>query len=61
MSNETVTKASAAVARRWWILAVMSVRTLIVFIDNSVVNTALPAISVDLGASTSTLQWVVDS
>ena len=39
----------------------MSVGTLIVFIDNSVVNTALPAISVDLGASTSTLQWVVDS
>ena len=38
----------------------MSVGTLIVFIDNTVVNTALPAISVDLGASTSTLQWVVD-
>ena len=53
--------ATQAVARRWLILAVMSVGTLIVFIDNSVVNTALPAISVDLGASTSTLQWVVDS
>ena len=48
-------------SRRWLVLAVMSVGTLIVFIDNTVVNTALPAISVDLGASTSTLQWVVDS
>jgi EmrB/QacA subfamily drug resistance transporter len=38
----------------------MSVGTLIVFIDNTVVNTALPAISIDLGASLSTLQWVVD-
>ncbi|MEE8488989.1 MAG: MFS transporter, partial [Acidimicrobiia bacterium] len=47
--------------RRWLVLAVMSVGTLIVFIDNTVVNTALPAISVDLGASISTLQWVVDS
>lgn len=39
----------------------MSVGTLIVFIDQTVVNTALPAISIGLGASTSTLQWVVDS
>jgi EmrB/QacA subfamily drug resistance transporter len=39
----------------------MSVGVLIVFIDNSVVNTALPAISVDLRASTSALQWVIDA
>ena len=38
----------------------MSVGVLIIFIDNTVVNTALPAISVDLGASTSALQWVID-
>jgi MFS family permease len=56
-SEETVLSSR----RRWWVLAVMSVGTLIVFIDNTVVNTALPAISVDLGASISTLQWVVDS
>ena len=60
------TKATAAASagtsrRRWLVLAVMSVGTLIVFIDGTVVNTALPAISIDLGASTSTLQWVVDS
>ena len=47
--------------RRWLILAVMSLGTLIVFLDLTVVNTALPAIAVDLGASTSELQWVVDS
>jgi MFS family permease len=47
--------------RKWWVLAVMSVGTLIIFLDNTVVNTALPAISVDLEASTSTLQWVIDS
>ncbi len=47
--------------RRWLILAVMSVGTLVVFLDLTVVNTALPAISVDLGASTSNLQWVVDA
>lgn len=48
-------------SRRWWVLAVMSVGALIIFIDNTVVNTALPRIALELRASTSTLQWVVDS
>jgi len=47
--------------RRWLVLAVMSLGTLVVFMDNTIVNTALPAISVDLVASTSTLQWVINS
>ena len=47
--------------RRWWVLAVMSVGTLLVFLDDTVVNTALPRISVDLDASASALQWVVDA
>ena len=46
--------------RRWWILAVMSLTTFMVFLDNTIVNTALPSISRDLGASTATLQWVID-
>ncbi len=57
---EAPNKASLS-SRRWWILAVMSIGVLIVFIDNTVVNTALPAISVELGASISQLQWVVNS
>ena len=59
-SSDISAPPDSVLARRWWILAVMSIGTLIVFIDNTVVNTALPAISVDLGAATSTLQWVVD-
>jgi EmrB/QacA subfamily drug resistance transporter len=47
--------------RRWWVLAVMSVGTLMVFLDDTVVNTALPRIAVDLHASTSALQWVIDA
>ena len=47
--------------RRWLVLAVMSVGTLIVFLDGTVVNTALPNISTKLSAKTSQLQWVVDS
>ncbi len=58
---EATVNGTGATVRKWWVLAVMSVGTLIVFLDNTVVNTALPAISVDLEASTSTLQWVIDS
>jgi EmrB/QacA subfamily drug resistance transporter len=47
--------------RRWLVLAVMSVGTLIVFLDDTVVNTALPRLSVDLRASIGGLQWVVDA
>jgi EmrB/QacA subfamily drug resistance transporter len=65
MSNEVLSPeradAEARDPRRWLILAVMSLGTLIVFLDLTVVNTALPAISVDLGASTSELQWIVDA
>jgi EmrB/QacA subfamily drug resistance transporter len=39
----------------------MSVGTMIVFLDDTIVNTALPRISLDLGASTSGLQWIVDA
>ncbi len=65
MSDEVLSPEGAEVEardpRRWLILAVMSLGTLIVFLDLTVVNTALPAISVDLGASTSELQWIVDA
>ena len=47
--------------RRWLVLAVMSIGTLIVFLDGTVINTALPNISTKLSATTSQLQWVVDS
>ena len=46
--------------RRWGVLAVMSLSVFMVFVDGTVVNTALPAISRDLEASTAELQWVAD-
>ena len=51
---------SAADPRRWWVLAMMSLSIFMIFVDNTVVNTAIPSIARDLEASTSTLQWVVD-
>ena len=59
--TETRSAATSVEPRRWWVLAVMSVGTLMVFLDDTVVNTALPRIAVDLDASTSALQWVIDA
>ena len=46
--------------RRWWILAVLCLTVVIVVIDNTIVNVALPVMSRDLHASNSSLQWIVD-
>jgi EmrB/QacA subfamily drug resistance transporter len=47
--------------RRWWILAVLCLSVLLVVVDNTIVNVALPTISRRLSASTEDLQWVVDA
>jgi EmrB/QacA subfamily drug resistance transporter len=47
--------------RRWWTLLVLSMCVVIIGIDNTVLNVALPSIVRELGASGSQLQWTVDS
>src|SRR5450432_1208710 len=47
--------------RRWWILAVLCLSVLLVVVDNTIVNVALPTMSRQLSASTSGLQWIVDA
>jgi MFS family permease len=57
----TATPGAAAERRRWWILAVLCLSVLLVVIDNTIVNVALPTMSRDLAASTQSLQWIVDA
>lgn len=47
--------------RRWAILGVLVVSLLVVVLDNTVLNIALPTIQADLQASQSELVWAVDS
>ena len=47
--------------RRWAILAVLVVSLLVVVLDNTVLNIALPTIQRDLNAAQSQLVWAVDS
>ncbi|MFQ1000611.1 MFS transporter [Modestobacter sp. SSW1-42] len=46
--------------RRWWVLLALCLSVLLVSVDNTIVNVALPTIGRELSATTSDLQWVVD-
>jgi EmrB/QacA subfamily drug resistance transporter len=47
--------------RRWWALAVIDLCLLVVTLDNTILNVALPTIARQLRASGSQLQWMVDA
>ena len=47
--------------RRGWTLAIVSLGLFMVVLDNLVVNTALPSIHRDLGASIQALEWTVNA
>src|SRR5918998_588719 len=48
-------------ARRWKTLAVLSLALVIIGLDNTILNVALPSLQKEFDASSSTLQWMVDS
>ena len=47
--------------RRWWTLAVLSLSLLLVELDSTILNVALPTLQREFDASASALQWLVDS
>ena len=47
--------------QRWWTLVVLSASLLVIGLDNTILNVALPTLEHDLGASSSQLQWIVDA
>jgi MFS transporter, DHA2 family, multidrug resistance protein len=51
----------AAAERRWWALGALALSVLVVGLDLTVLNLALPTLGTDLHASTSDLQWFVDA
>ncbi len=60
-TTATVTPRVQTDSRRWWVLAVLCLSVLLVVVDNTIVNVALPTISRTLSASTQGLQWIVDA
>jgi EmrB/QacA subfamily drug resistance transporter len=61
MTTEQPTTNPAADRRRWMALYVLCVGMLMIVLDVTVVNVALPSIQSDLGFSQSNLAWVVNA
>src|SRR5215216_4492778 len=55
------TPSSTAQERRWWALAVLCLSLVVLAMDNTILNVALPTLARDLGATASQLQWMVDA
>ena len=48
-------------ARRWLTLGVLCLSLLIIVMDNTILNVAIPSLIRDLGASNSEIQWIIDA
>jgi EmrB/QacA subfamily drug resistance transporter len=47
--------------RRWWALAVLCLALIVVSLDNTILNVALPTLQRKLNTSSSQLEWIVDA
>ncbi|MEU9887312.1 MFS transporter [Sphaerisporangium sp. NPDC051011] len=66
MTSNTVREAGHGGApeknpRRWWILGVLCLSLLVLVVDNTVLNLAIPSLIRDLGATPSDIQWIIDA
>ncbi len=61
MNDMAPDKASRIYRQRWYTLAVLALSLIIVVIDNSILNVALPTMQRELDATGSELQWMVDA
>ncbi|MFJ5228290.1 MFS transporter [Kitasatospora sp. NPDC088391] len=59
--SHPVVPPSAPHPRRWVILAVVCLATLVVLLDNTVLNVAVPSLTEDLGAGTADVQWMINA
>src|SRR5262245_5539197 len=60
-SGEILSISPKAYARRWKTLAVLALSLLIIGLDNTILNVALPSLQEEFDTSSSTLQWIVDA
>src|SRR6476659_5298585 len=57
----TATLSEQMYERRWFTLGVLCMSLVVISVDNTILNVALPSIVRDLGAQGSQLQWIIDS
>ncbi|MEU8326715.1 MFS transporter [Nonomuraea sp. NPDC048881] len=47
--------------RRWWVLVVLCLSLLVLTVDGTVLNLAIPSLIEELGATPSDIQWILDA
>ncbi|MEV5963832.1 MFS transporter [Kribbella sp. NPDC051952] len=47
--------------RRWWILLILCLAVMVLVVDNTVLNLAIPSLMRDLDATPQDIQWVIDA
>ncbi|TMR08915.1 MFS transporter [Nonomuraea turkmeniaca] len=47
--------------RRWWILVVLCLALLVLVVDNTILNLAIPSLNEEMGATPSDIQWIIDA
>ncbi|MFI6601378.1 MFS transporter [Nonomuraea sp. NPDC050536] len=47
--------------RRWWVLVVLCLSLLVLAVDGTVLNLAIPSLIRDLGATPADVQWILDA
>jgi EmrB/QacA subfamily drug resistance transporter len=60
-ANTVAAKSEGLDSRRWWALAAVSLAAFMTYLDNNIVNVAIPTIQRSLDLSVSGLEWVVSS
>src|ERR1700736_1157288 len=61
MEERTTQRTQSDDAMRWLVLLIMCLGVLMIVMDATIVNVALPSIRADLGFSESSLVWVVSA
>lgn len=57
----TVLKETREYRRRWWTLVVIAISVLIIVIDATIINVALPTLQRELNTTGSELQWIINA
>src|SRR2546429_9254477 len=60
-ANTVAAKSEGLDSRRWWALAAVSLAAFMTYLDNNIVNVAIPTIQHSLHLSVSGLEWVGSS
>ncbi len=64
MNSNSVRETAGAIERdprRWWILGVLCAAVLVIGIDSTVLNLAIPSMIRELNASPADIQWILDA